>query len=376
MIKELIIGFFGGIAASLIPGVHANTVAEVFLNVFQNDFSLALIIAVVLSTFSIFQIIPAILFSIPDSSLSILPGHSLTLEGKGAYAVKIALFSMVFSIVFSLLLYPFFIIFLPKFYELISPFLLYLLILASLILIISDGILAGGIFLLAGVFGILALNLPLHNPLFFAFSGLFAVPSLLNFVERKQKKQFDVKLEYGKFASYSFLGTLMGFVSGILPAINGSSQIAILFSPLLKTRREEFLMITSSIGISQVLFSFLTLFSIGKARIGAAAVIGDLVPEFGIKELLNVLGISLLIMGISIVLIWLFIEKFSNFVQKRWMAYIVVIFLVGASYIMGGYLGLLVLATGSAIGMLPLYLNLRRSNLMAFLIMPTILNYL
>ena len=222
-----VLGVITGILTGLLPGLHVNNIALILLSLssvivgafgflfeygISENFILILICIYIIATsisHTFHDTIPTTFLGAPeeDTALSVLPAHSLLLEGKGYEAVVLSALGSYGAILFCfLLIYPIrFIIGEPLlFYSTLREIMLFVLIAISILMICTEkgkisffkvkgkipsviGMLfATFVFILSGVFGLVILDFPLDSPiglsspvLFPALAGLFGTPTLL-----------------------------------------------------------------------------------------------------------------------------------------------------------------------------------------------------
>ena len=182
-----------------------------------------------------------------DTALSVLPAHTLLLEGNGYKAVALSALGSYGAIVVCLfLLYPIrFIIGVPLFlYSTLQEIMVWVLIAISILMLATEkakidefgtsgkipaiaGILfATFVFFLSGIFGLVILDFTLDSPigldapvLFPALAGLFGTPTLLNSLMTKpvipEQKIEKLKLSISDKKS-SILSVVTGSLAGIL----------------------------------------------------------------------------------------------------------------------------------------------------------------
>ncbi|MBI2672971.1 tripartite tricarboxylate transporter permease [Candidatus Woesearchaeota archaeon] len=173
MLIQLFISIFLGLAVGtvtgLIPGIHINLVSIIILSSlsFFLKFTDPLIISVFILTIAIahtfFDSISTIFLGAPeaDTSLGVLPGHRLLLEGFGYEAVAITVFGSLISLGVIILLSPLLILYAGIAYSFISQYIVYILLAVSLFFILeqSNKLLALSLFLLAGSLGLVGCKL-------------------------------------------------------------------------------------------------------------------------------------------------------------------------------------------------------------------------
>ena len=126
-------------------------------------------------------------------------------------------------------------------------------------------------------------------------------------------------------------------------------------------------------------FSFITLYLISKTRTGAAYAVEQLLGSLSLKILILIL-ISILISGILAFFITKYLAKiFSskiNQINYSLFSKIALIILVVIVFLVSGFLGLLILILSTLAGIYCLSFEIKRTNMMGCLLIPTILFYL
>lgn len=378
------IGF--GIVTGLIPGLHPNTI-------FTLTFSLAflftglpvqLILAFVVSlavSNTFFDFIPTILFGAPeeDSVLSVLPGHKLLLKGRGYEAIFLVTMGGLGVMLLTVFSLPALFFFLPLIYTTIKPVIhiILLSVVAWMVYTERKPLHALSVFILAGIFGLLTLNsFPSEEVMFPALTGLFGMSTVLVSVMTRvkippQKIQKEVQ---GDWLKGSVTGWLAGLLAGLLPGI-GSSQAGIIASQFLRAKLREFLIALGGINTSNIFFTFIVFYVIGKTRSGAVWMISQIIDYFTLADvyLLVVVGIlTSLISGLLTIKASKFLlNRMRNINYTRMMSFIF-LGLITLVFIFSGLIGLLVSITGMFLGLLAISIGIKRTHLMGFLLLPTI----
>ncbi|MEM3369683.1 MAG: tripartite tricarboxylate transporter permease [Candidatus Micrarchaeia archaeon] len=389
LISTFIFGIVLGSLAGLIPGIHPNTISQIISNLnVQDNFELAAIIIITAAVNNMVALLPAIFLFIPDSDsvLSILPAQKLVLNGKGRLAVLVCAISAFLTLLFLILILPLSYISLPLLFPVIKPYLAYILILFSVFFLLQEKKIKESlfVFLISGLFGYLILSTSisalLQESLFAVFVGFFALSSIiLSFNEKSlipEQRNESYKIEIGKsFIIVILLSSLIGVIADLFPAINSPAQLATFVSPF-ASNPLLFLSSTTSITISHYANSIVALERIGKARTGTLVNINQLISDFNATLLIwfiafyfvgTIIGI-LLLLGLSEIFI-----SAINKIDQRLISFSVLIFLILSVFLFSGVFGLLTCILATFIGLLPPLLGVRRTNLMAFLIIPSIL---
>lgn len=378
VIAGLLLGVFSG----LLPGVHTNTIAAVLLEMDIAPEFLSFVIVAALGAHIVFEFFPAIFLGIPDETtvVSVLPGQRLLLEGRGIEGLRICAVSILCATGLSVLFFPVSLVLFPFLYSFIKPVMLPLLIGASVLLLVKEGgakkiLIAFVVFALSGVLGFIVLNGGIKEPLFPAFTGMFAISSLMIGIRgrRKVPEQKTGPFEFD-FKRFIVIGVLLGLLADLFPGISAPAQIAVFASLFLFLRPRSYLALTASIAASQAVFAFGSLLTINKARIGALVALRQVadisyssVPIF-LSSFLAVVGIA----SLFLILLSRAAGRLSG-VNFQALNVILILFLVFLVFIISGPMGLLVLGTASAVGSIPILFGVRRTHLMGLIIIPTIL---
>lgn len=395
MFLEILLFMFLGVAfgmiTGLIPGLHPNTIFILVLSFafvlssFPVYCILAFIISLAVSN-TFFDFIPSILFGAPeeDSVLSVLPGHRLLLAGRGYEALFLTVMGGIGVMLLTVLSFPALLCFLPLIYNTIKPVMHILLALVVLWMILTEKgkrrLYAIPIFLFAGIFGFLVLNsLPSEQTLFPALTGLFALSTLITSIITKiklppQKKPREIRENWLKG---SVTGWLAGMIAGLLPGI-GSSQAGILAAQFLKAKLRDFLVALGGINTANIFFTFIVFYAIGKTRSGAVWALSqviDTISFFDVSLIVVVGFITCFISGIlTIKTGGLILSKLKNINYTKMMLFTLsVLFILVFTFT--GILGLMVSLIGMFIGLLAISLGIRRTHLMGFLLLPTIIYF-
>ncbi len=392
-----ILGILAGVITGLIPGLHINLVAVLllgFASLFLTYFSpLALVVFIVAMaiTHTFLDFLPSIYLGAPDTDteLSILPGHEMLIKGKGYEAVILTLYGSISAIILTLLLTPIFIYLLPLIYPSITIIMPFILIITSLFLFYFEKkskILAVIIFLLSGVLGVASLNLNIKEPLLPLLTGLFGASSLIISITKKEKipkqkiKKFKNIIIKKKSLAKSLLASLIASpLVSFLPGL-GSGQAAVIGSEVMgELDKKEFLVLLGSINTMVAGLAFIALYSIQKARTGAAVAVSKILTDLSLSQLGILLG-AILISGILAFFLTIFLSKiFSRQITKlpyHKISLFILIILTIMAILFSGVLGLLVFIVSTSLGLTCIKLGIKRTHLMGCLMLPTILFYL
>jgi putative membrane protein len=384
-------GTFIGILTGLLPGMSINNLLPVFLTfTFLKPEMLAIFIASVAISQLLTNFFPSIFLGAPSSetSISVLPGHKLLLEGRGYEALKLCLSGAIFSIVFSLILIFILSPFFKDFYYTLRPYVFYLIFFVSIFMILSEKqpkeiLFSLLIFLLAGFVGVVILSSPLSssNILFPMLSGFFGLSTLIISLKEesflpKQKIDEELKIKKINFVKSSLLGSIFGLIVGFLPAV-GVSQAAVIAQTLAKLGDpRNFLVTIGAISVANEIFSLNSLYLVNNPRSGASAAIQRILPEISFQDFLTMVASILISSSLTIVFILFFAKKFHKLLLKvnySILNIVIILFLSSLVFIFTGFVGLLVFFTCGAIGILAAELNVRRSHCMGCLLAPSMI---
>jgi len=390
----ILIGCSLGIITGITPGVHINLVSVIilsltpFLSQYISLTTLVIIIIAMSVTHTFLDSIPSIFLGAPDSGLelSVLPGHKLLLQGRGYEAVVLTAIGSLFAVIMMVAFTPIGLPFIKIIYPIIQKFIPYILIFFSILLIYKERkskSLALVVYLIAGVLGIITLNLQLSQPLFPLLSGLFGTSILLTSIFTKTKipkqKITQVSLKKKEIASSMGAGFFASFLTGLLPGLGASQAAIVATSAQKKITPEKFLVIVGSINTFVMIVSFLALYSIDKARNGSVVVISEILQNFNLNLLILFLAVSLIAAGIATFLTLKFAKIFSNLMTKvnyNKLCLSVIALIVILVTILTGWLGLLVLMVSTSVGLIPNLAGIGKNHLMGCLILPVILFFL
>lgn len=396
LILAVIIGIIVGIITGITPGIHINLIAALALSfsglILLHFTPLALVLFLVsLSiTHTFVDYVPSIFLGAPDDDnfLSILPGHEMLTQGKAYHAVVYTLYGSVAALLIILIFSPLFFFFLPKIYPYAERIMPLILILASAFLIYSEKssrLWALLIFLLSGVLGLATINLPVKETLLPLFTGLFGISSLITSIAKKQKipkqtisKLKNIRIKFSSFTKALSASIIASPLCSFLPGM-GSGQAAVIGSEVVgQLNRKEFLVLLGSISTIVTGLSFITLYTIDKARTGIAAAIQEIM-SLTIPDL-AIITLTIIISGVISFFLSIYIAQlFARFISKvnyAKLSKIIIGFLVILVFFISSWLGLLILAVSTILGLLCIYAGIRRTHMLGSLIIPAIFLYL
>jgi putative membrane protein len=171
------------------------------------------------------------------------------------------------------------------------------------------------------------------------------------------------------------IGVILGMLSDLLPGFAAPAQIALFASFLIKNDERKFLSLISAISSSHAVFSIASFFTIGKAREGVIAILKNNF-DLNIGFLWPMIGVFAIAVGISSAIMFAIAKLDWSLLSSNKISELIFLYLVITTFLISGFKGLVVLFTATAIGILPPLLGIRRTNLMGFIILPSILTYI
>jgi putative membrane protein len=377
----LAFGFLLGAVSGLVPGLHSNTIAPVLAGFFSDPSFLSVAIIAMFASRTALEFFPSIFFGVPDPdvAVSVLPGHRMLLSGRGLEAARVCAISLLISSVLAILLFPVSLWLLPILYSLVEPYMLPILAVACGVLLLTERkvksiAMAAVVFILAGMLGLLTINSGINDPLFPAFAGLFAIPALLISSDggSKTPEQEDAALKID-FLPAIAIGVCLGMLADLFPGLASPAQIAVFATLLVKLEdAKNYLALVCAIAASHAIFAFASLLSIGKARVGALAIVNG-AQKLAPGDVAVLAGIFFSCLCFGVLLFMFLSKKVLKMPQLEFSRLnpLIISYLVVMAFLMSGLGGLLVLATGTCIGLLPIFWGVRRTHVMGLILVPS-----
>lgn len=434
-----IFGVITGIATGLLPGLHVNNIALILLSLsgsiiaifsflfdlgMSENFILVLICIFIISTsisHTFHDVIPSTFLGAPDEdmALSVLPAHSLLLEGKGYEAVALSAMGSYGAILFCfLLLFPIrFIIGEPLvFYETLKEIMFFVLLAITLLMIgteksrieifhfkgifpsIFGMIFAFFVFILSGFFGLIILDMSVDSPiglsspvLFPALAGLFGTPTLLTSLLTKPKipkQNIEEPKLSNKNKKSSILSVITGSFGGILvsiiPGITSATGTIIAMNARGESDKRQTIVTLSAVNTACAFFVVVVLFIILRSRSGATLAAMELISvsewtDIIIPANLSYLLIAMLLGGtmsyfLTLKIGKIFANRFAN-VPYSLIVKLTITLVSILVFLFTGFIGILILIIATFIGLLPVEWGVRRSHCMGILLFPIMLYF-
>jgi putative membrane protein len=396
IILSLLFGILAGTFTGLFPGIHINLVGAALVSLSVsllakiNPVFLGVFIVSMAITHTFLDFIPSVFLGCPDTdtSLSVLPGHEMLKQGKGCEAVALTAYGGLMAIFLILLITIPSLLGIKPLYEILKiPYIMAsILLVVSFLLVFSEKKKFSSliVFLLTGILGLCVLNLKtLNQPLLPLLSGLFGASSLILSIKNKveipkQEITFPKLKDISKDLKRAFIGTLIASpLCAFLPGL-GSGEAAVIGNQISRTERKGFLILIGATNTLVMGLSFVFLYAISKTRTGAAVALNEILGQFSLKFLILFL-IIILISGIISFFWTLFLAKFfSDKISKinyKKVSIATLIILTAIVTIVSGFLGLLILLVSTLTGLYCISTNVKRTNMMGCLLIPTIWIY-
>lgn len=388
LILATIIGVAFGVVTGLAPGVHINLVSAILLSIaplIAAHTSLIYVCALIMAmsvTHTFLDTIPSIFLGAPDDekAMGVLPGHRYLLRGNGMMAVKLCVIGgLLGAVLASTLFIPLGLI-LKVIYTYGRPYLFWMLAAIIMFTVIKDKkqLLAASVFCISGALGLVVLRLPLRDPLLPLLSGMFGVATLLYSVNEHQsippqKELCYTELNVGKTASGILRGVVAGMITALLPGVSASAASAAV-SQGGRLGDHGFLVLLGALGSASFILSLASFWYFEKARNGAMAVITEL-SAIEPSIIVILIGCGLLAAGIAAILALQLGRGAARWLPKipyRATCIGVIIFVALLVLMRSGWLGLAVLLTSTAIGLIPAAAKTARAQAMGCLLLPVL----
>jgi len=393
ILLAIILGITAGTITGLIPGIHVNLISIILISLsptllgYTNVLVLSCFIIGMAVTHSFLDSIPSIFLGAPDSDnvLIVLPGHKLLLEGKGYEAVKLTIVGSLICLIFATLIVPLLIPTVEIIYPIINKYMGLILLTIVLFMILKDSsrVKNAVIFFLSGTLGLIVLNLEMENPLLPLLSGLFGTSMLILSLTQKVKipKQeiSDTIIIPKKEKIQAILGgTIAGTLTSFFPGLGPSQGAVIATQFLRKISDHGFMILVGGLNTVNFVLSLVTFLVLDKARNGAVIAIKELIIIDG-KILMVFIGATLITGGVATMLALNITKIFSRIFEKieynDLIEYVIMLIIV-MTFWFSGFLGLLILITSTAVGIITSELKVAKNHAMGCLLLPVILFFL
>ena len=409
------IGFLLGAISGLTPGLHVNNFASMLLalspmlmdkGLLPYHVASMILAASISQTF--FDTIPAILIGAPDAdtALSVLPGHSLVLEGRAVEAVRLSALGSVGSITFALLLvYPLSAIFSSCYSYLMKYIGVFLMGIALLMIKNEMGpqiegqgslvhlkykALATLLFATSGFLGLFALN---HQDLFQSPLGLepqallpllsgifgasFLILSLYSESKIPDQTETEMKITLNSLTKSIIAGGFGGSVVAWIPGI--SPAVATITMRLgVPSSAEEFLVSIAGVNTSNALFSLVALYAVGRPRSGAVVAIQKLitVDQNTLLQMMIMIVVVAAMSYIAVIASARFAARVIPRLNYRMLCLCVLAGLTVMCLVFTGWFGLFIFFLSTIVGLVAPVVGIHKTHAMGVLMLPLIVHYI
>jgi putative membrane protein len=378
MIFYCILGIISGIFTGLIPGLHTNNIALLFLAspVFGQEFMVFLLSMSI--THSFVDFIPSVFIGAPseDTFESILPAHQLFIQGRAFEAVCLTVLGGVIALFGSLLIAPIFFVFIQQNTDAIIFLTPTILFLALGIIFFSEKNkwLTGLIILSAATQGFF-----FNGQIFPLITGFFGLPTILLSLKKPnnqivQSNNFSFDKEIIK---EGFFGVIGGAIVSVIPGVGNNIAAAIIKLFRNETNSKKYLVVLGSINTSNFFFSFIVLFAISKTRNGVMIALNE--KMFFTPEIFFLGLLIMLFSGCVAAIITIIFSKKATLIftgKKILFGTSISLFLIiTLVFVFNGVIGIVTLFFSTATGLLAIMTGTKRTCCMSSLIIPTLFFY-
>ncbi|WP_225807318.1 tripartite tricarboxylate transporter permease [Thermococcus bergensis] len=383
MLKWVMLGILFGTVTGITPALHVNTLASIVGSFLTSPggFSYVVLLYSMGLTHTFLDAFPSTFFGIPEeeTAISVLPAHRLALQGRGLEVIAISLKASLLAAIFSLFLAVPYVLLARHYTAFLGKVAVFLL--AFFLVITEKGVkrlYALLIFILSGAFGLVVDKLPLREPYFHVFVGLFGIPAILFSLNNNRKielKDSEIQMPKKRFLKFSFIGTCFGMLASLLPTFT-SSQAALLGSFFSKDER-TFLTIVFSVNTSNFIFGLINFYATGKTRNGILVLIKDLYYPLSPEELVILFLVTIMTSSIVNFYGMALSEMLGRAISKinyTKLNLAVLVFVWAASLYFDGLLGLMVLLTATIIGVSTTLLKIKRTTCIGVLMLKIMLS--
>lgn len=387
LLAFVLAGCFLGVITGMLPGLHVNNLSLILLFLFPAMPSniIGLIVAMAI-THSFFDFLPSIVLGAPDSEsyLSVLPGHKFLLRGKAYEALLLTIAGGLFAGIGAIILAPLFVLSLSLAKEFLPRIIPFILIVVLIFMVAFSRSIKGSTFvvLLSSLLGVFVLRcLSIKNGLMALIIGFFALSTLLISILKKPNIRKQAVDKQAISLKDSVRGSLLAIAGAstiaIMPSI-GPSQAAFILSKIFgKIRTQAYLVMLGGINTCNLIFSLFVLYALGKSRTGIALAISN--ASITAKELFLFCGAFLIAIAFSVIALKAIgaeLLKRVHRVSYRKINLAILCSLFIFVFFSSGAIGLLCSIVACFIAICAISNRVRRTNCMAFLMVPTILFYM
>ncbi len=407
-----LLGAATGIFTGLVPGIHVNTLAVLMLSSYPllesqlsplapPGWAPLLVASWVVSAsvvHSFVDFVPSVFLGVPspEEVLNVLPGHRMLLDGRGVDAVSAsAVGSLLGALVAGALSLPLILALTTEMEGMLRAATPYVIVATVLLLLLRedpghDRRWAMLLMTLSGGLGYLCMSarlpewqvLPGGDVMLPLLTGLFGLPAMLLSSRGGPLPEQDMPERVLGRPMPALKGIFAGAVVGWFPGITATagSALASVSSP--ERVPERFISMVASVGSASTVFSLLTLAITGNGRSGTMIVVGDLMGDSLPGPGMFCFCVLTLVVLAASLLGYLATQASGRAMARRMggmdlgrVVKLVIVFMVALVALMTGPSGLLVMAAGTVLGLLPTAVGVNRVHLAACMLLPVLLFY-
>ncbi len=396
VVVALLLGFFSGMITGIAPGIHVNLVSVIVVTLspmllqYTSPLALSVFIVSLGITHTFCDGIPSIYLGAPDEStvLGVLPGHRMLREGRGHIALMLLTFGSYAALLLGLVLVPLFLFGMQVMQGVVTEWVGFILVAMVVYLIFREGgkwFFALSAFLLSGLLGLLVFHIDgLSQPLFPLLSGLFGISLLIGSISENttipaQNSDSSFEVGWAKGSKAIAGATGMGYAAAFLPGF-GSSQAAIVATKVVGDIGDDgFMVLIGGINTANTLLSIVAIYAIDKARNGAIVAVNTLMGGVGFSEMLLLLCVAFIVGSLATIATLRLSRVFARFIGRVHYPTLVrgiILFIVLLAFLFDGFVGVIILATATSIGLLCSKWEIGKNHLLGCLLLPVILYFL
>jgi putative membrane protein len=153
----------------------------------------------------------------------------------------------------------------------------------------------------------------------------------------------------------------------------GPAQGAVISNQIVRKIGDKgYLALVGAMGTMSVIFSLVTFYTLGKAKDGAIVIISKL-TQIQLSSFIVLVATYVLAGSVAVFLVLFFAKKFSQFIVKvnyKVLVMSIIAFIILMCIVLNGPLGLTILFTSTAIGLIAPLKNIGRNHAMGCLLVP------
>ncbi|GEM_PF-6140428 len=377
----IIAGITAGIVTGILPGVHPNLIAALTAATSIEPLLSAIFLTAMAGTNTIIESISTA-FLAPDPDKAGSACQQFLREGKAPDAARLLILGGTIGALLSIGAMFAVLPVVKQTYTIIQPALGIILGCMSMFFILQEETLhkkmcAFFIAINAGALGWIVLNNPVPEPLFLLLTGMYAIPALVRNIVSKQEisaqhTETITELQQGKTWLTAIAGSLSAGLLMLLPSTS-PSHAAYAVQPVAR-KPAYYLILLGAINSADLILSLGASYYLGKERNGVMATIAKM-TEITLPFAAYLGGIMLLAIGISALLGTWLVSKTAKLLERIsyvWLCSSILVFILLLTIWLTGLIGIIILLTSGAIGILCQHEGVSHKHCMNALTVPVI----